>query len=72
MLNYKESMKILEMFHAECYEFQSKQKDPFPNAKIAALIDVANITTNPYSPYGEKLNLEAIVDFRRKMQIVFK
>lgn len=72
MLNYKESMSILEKFHDERYQYQLKQKDPFPNAKIAALIDLANITSNPYVEYDEPLNLKAIVDFREKMQIVHK
>lgn len=64
MKNYQQTTEILESFYFECLSFWQREKAP--NPKELALKDLKSITTDPYSPNGEKLDMKAKEDFINK------
>lgn len=58
-MNYNETLETLTDFYRDCVRFWMREGKSIDNA----LRDVENITTNPYSPNGELLDVEAKNDF---------
>mgnify|MGYP003393142654 CR=1 FL=1 len=59
MLNSHETQLALEHFFKDCYKFWLRTTNDDRVAFEKALNDTRGITTDPFSPYGKKLDVEA-------------
>ena len=59
-VSYEKSLVIAEIFYISCLEFWKGDSD-------LALRDTALLKTNPFSPNGDPLSREAIIDYVNKM-----
>lgn len=59
MMNFDDTVKVLTTFYIDCQVYHAKQTNDPHKAVQLALKDVQGITTNPFSPNGEKLHTEA-------------
>ena len=53
-----EIAEILTRFYGECYRFWIREGKDEVSARQLAMKDIEGITTNPYSPNGEKFNTD--------------
>lgn len=67
MMTYEKTFEVLQAFYEECVSYWEKQDEAL--AKVLAVGDVVNITINPFSPSGEKLNEFAKAEFIRNLEI---
>lgn len=58
MLNERETQLIIENFFRECQNYHRRNTNDEREVFARALNDVSNLTTDPYSPCGDKLNEE--------------
>lgn len=58
-MNYNETLDMLSKFYADCLKFCMREG----RSLDYALKDVESITTNPYSPNGQLIDLDARNDF---------
>ena len=63
MLSKHETLVIMEDFFRDCLGFWRRNVDDEREAFEKALYDVSHITTNPFSPHGDKLDEEAKTQF---------
>ena len=56
MLNERETQLVMENFFRECQNFWRRTINDEREVFAKALKDVSRITTNPYSPCGDKLD----------------
>lgn len=59
MLSKHETLVIMEDFFRDCLGFWRRNVDDEREAFERALNDVSCITTDPFSPHGDKLDEEA-------------
>ena len=65
MKNFEETTDILKEFYGDCLRFWERENAP--DAHLNARKDVERITTDPYSPNGEKLNKNALNAFIKSL-----
>ena len=65
MKNFEETTDILKKFYEDCLRFWKREN--VQDAYLNALKDVERITTDPYSPNGEKLNKDALNAFIKSL-----
>lgn len=70
MLNYIKTIEILEEMHADCLKFWEREGKEESEAAELAKKDIERLTTNPFSPKGEKLNEEAKHAFVTILEII--
>ena len=58
MLTAHETQLIMEHFFKDCYKFWFRTTNDYRTAFELALKDAKKITTDPFSPCGEKLDVE--------------
>ena len=63
MLNQHETQLVMENFFRECQNFWRRTVNDEREVFEKALRDVRSITTDPNSPYGEKLDEETRIKF---------
>ena len=63
MLNEKETQVILEKFFNNCVNFWKREGHEYKEAFALAIEDAKKISTNPFSPCGEKLDVGAQIQF---------
>ena len=63
MLNKQETQIALEKFFKDCENFWKRTGMDEREAFESALDDVKHITTDPFSPRGDKLDPEAKAEF---------
>lgn len=61
MRNYFETIEIIEDYYMVCKDFWKYENHH--NPKRAALYNVYQLKTDPFSTAGEKLDRRAIIDF---------
>lgn len=59
MLNYDQTYSILGEFFNACLKFWWSAGKDKRTAWELAISDIEGLTTDPYSPYGEPLDVEA-------------
>ena len=64
MKNYQETTEILKRFYEDCLKFWKREN--VENTAEYVLKDLSRISTDPFSPNGEKLDKQAISDFVEK------
>lgn len=71
MLNEKETQLALEHFFNDCVNFWKGQGYEYKEAFELAISDTTAISTDPFSPYGDKLDPETKEKFihYRKMDL---
>lgn len=65
MKNFEETTEILKKFYEDCLRFWKREN--VQDAHLNALKDIERITTDPYSPNGEKLNKDALNAFIKSL-----
>lgn len=63
MLNAHETELAMEHFFRDCYKFWMRGTNDERVAFEKALNDTRGITTDPFSPYGKKLDVETKAKF---------
>lgn len=63
MLNEHDTQLALEHFFRDCQNFWIRTVDDEREVFERALNDVRSITTDPFSPYGERLDEETKINF---------
>lgn len=58
MLNQHDTQLVMENFFRDCLNFWRRNTNDEREAFENALNDVRRITTNPFSPRGDKLDVE--------------
>ena len=58
MLNQHDTQLVIENFFRECQNYHRKNTNDEREVFAKALNDVSDITSDPYSPYGKKLDVE--------------
>ena len=69
MLNERETQLVMENFVRECQNFWRRTINDEREVFAKALNDVSSITTDPYSPCGDKLDEKTRVAFIRYRKI---
>lgn len=67
MLNEKETELVLENFFRDCLEFWRRNVNDERLVFMKALDDIKGITSDPFSPCGDKLDIktkEAFIRYR--------
>ena len=65
MLNEHDTQRVMEHFFRECQNYHRKNTNDEREVFAKALNDVSDITADPYSPYGKKLDVETKKKFIR-------
>jgi len=65
MLNEHDTQLVMEHFFRDCQNFWRRTINDEREVFEKALNDMRNITTDPFSPYGKKLNVETKEKFIR-------
>ena len=65
MLNEHDTQLVMENFFRDCLNFWRRTINDEREVFAKALNDVSNITTDPFSPYGEKLDEQTKGEFIR-------
>lgn len=65
MLNQHETQLVMENFFRDCLNFWRRNANDEREAFDKALNDVRRITTDPFSPHGDKLDAETKEKFIR-------
>lgn len=63
MLNYDKTIDVLQAFYEDCRAFWVRECANTREAHKRAVEDVERLSTNPFSPNGELLNIEAKAEF---------
>jgi hypothetical protein len=69
MLNEHDTQLVMEHFFRDCQNFWRRTINDEREVFEKALNDMRNITTDPFSPYGKKLNVETKEKFIRYREI---
>lgn len=65
MLNEHDTQRVMEHFFRDCQNFWRRTINDEREVFERALNDIRSITTDPFSPYGKKLNVETKEKFIR-------
>lgn len=69
MLSKHETLVIMDDFFRDCLGFWRRNVDDEREAFENALNDVRCITTNPFSPHGDKLDVEAKAKYIKNREL---
>lgn len=69
MLTTQKTQLVMEQFFNDCLKFWYKKGYDERKAFEMALNDTKNITTDPYSPFGDKLHEETRIKFIQYREI---
>lgn len=69
MLNEHDTQRVMEHFFRDCKNFWRRTINDEREVFEKALNDMRSITTDPFSPYGKKLDVETKEKFIRYREI---
>lgn len=69
-MDFLTTVEVLIEAYKNCIDFWKREGFDEKEAERLAKIDVATMTTNPFSPKGEPLNEEARIGFIRALEII--
>ena len=64
----KDTMRILNNFFADCMRFWMHENKSIAEALPLALTEVAEVTHNPFDPYGKQLDVEGKQEFIKRIK----
>lgn len=70
MMDYKQTVAIVAQFYGECVKCHLNYGNDINNAHKLAYMDIKNMKYNPYSPNGEKLNIQGVEDVKKATMII--
>lgn len=68
MESKKDTLNILNKFYIDCFGFWLREDKSIKEALVLALGEVAEVTHNPFDPYGKLLDVEGKQEFIKRIE----